>query len=241
MSIHIYRRVSTSDQASDDRSSLSDQDRCCRGAAMILGTEAPQDWCDPGVSVSTPLSERAAGGHMLRVLRPGDTVIAAKLDRMFRSASDALATAESFQERGIHLVLLDCGAEPVTNGAAKLFFSILAAVAEFEKGRTLERMADGRRGKRARGGHIGGEAPYGSRILGAGREAILVDEPNEQACITKARALREEGMSLTAIGRELEREGYWPRSGRAWDAQQIRRMMPQIKTVTPVAPRLGEV
>ena len=162
---------------------------------------------------------------MLRALQAGDIVIAAKLDRLFRSASDALATAESFQARGIHLVLLDCGAEPVTNGAAKLFFSILAAVAEFEKGRILERMADGRRGKRLRGGHIGGEAPYGYRVAGDGRDAALVEAQKEQEAIAVARKARVDGLSLRQIGARLAEAGHLTRLGKPWEATQVKRLL----------------
>jgi len=231
MTTHIYRRVSTAGQAGEDKSSPEDQLRRCRGAAMINGTEEPIDWYDAGVSGSTPLAERPAGGSLLAALAPGDTVIAAKLDRLFRSASDALSTAEAFQARGIHLILLDCGAEPVTNGAAKLFFSILAAVAEFEKGRILERMTDGRHGKRRRGGYVGGGDPYGYASTGSGGDAVLIDSPEEQATIRLAAELRlSGGLSLRAIGRRLEEAGHRTRSGKPWEAMQVKRL---IEGATP--------
>jgi hypothetical protein len=92
---------------------------------------------------------------MLARLSPGDVIIAAKLDRLFRSARDALATVDRLKERGVSIVLADMGAEPVTeNGVSKLFFSILASVAEFERWRIAERMQEGRVGKRTRGGHV---------------------------------------------------------------------------------------
>jgi DNA invertase Pin-like site-specific DNA recombinase len=225
MTIHIYRRVSTTGQAGEDRSSLADQERMCRGAAMMQGEEAPLDWCDPGVSGSVPLAERPQGGQMLAAMRPGDTVIAAKMDRMFRSASDALTTAESFLASGIGLILLDCGADPVTKGASKLFFTVLAAVAEFEKGRLLERMADGQKGKRHRGGHVGGDAPYGFRIEGRGRDAVLLADDTEQEAISRARRLREGGASLREIGRQLASEGHLTRAGKPWEAMQVSRLL----------------
>jgi DNA invertase Pin-like site-specific DNA recombinase len=73
-----------------------------------------------------------------------------------------LVTAEAWHKRGISLILVDSGVEPVSdNGTGKLFLSILASVAEFERQRIADRMREGRTGKRQRDGHIGGQAPYG--------------------------------------------------------------------------------
>jgi DNA invertase Pin-like site-specific DNA recombinase len=44
------------------------------------------------------------------MVRPGDVVAAAKMDRMFRSAFDALRVIEDFRRRKISLWLLDPGA-----------------------------------------------------------------------------------------------------------------------------------
>ena len=77
---------------------------------------------------------------------------------------------------------MDVSTDPVMSSACgKLFFSMLASFAEFERMRIRERIAEGKTGKLARGGHAGGEAPYGWRIEGAGRLARLVEEPAEQA------------------------------------------------------------
>ena len=44
-------------------------------------------------------------------------------------------------------------------------------------------LADGRRGKATKGGHIGGTAPFGYRVEGAGKAAILVPVPAEQEAL----------------------------------------------------------
>jgi DNA invertase Pin-like site-specific DNA recombinase len=46
--------------------------------------ELSQLFVESGVSASIPLAERPAGAQLLAALRPGDSVISAKLDRMFR-------------------------------------------------------------------------------------------------------------------------------------------------------------
>ena len=69
----------------------------------------------------------AEGGKLWADIRKGDTLVAAKLDRMFRSASDCLAVVEAFKARGASLFLLDLngGADDVSgNGIARLFLTI---------------------------------------------------------------------------------------------------------------------
>jgi len=89
-------------------------------------------------------------------------IVASKLDRMFRSARDALNQAEDLHKQGVDIVLMDVSTDPVMSSACgKLFFSMLASFAEFERMRIRERIAEGKTGKRACGGHAGGEAPCG--------------------------------------------------------------------------------
>jgi DNA invertase Pin-like site-specific DNA recombinase len=45
---------------------------------------------EEGVSGPVPVAERPKGGALFAALRKGDVVIAPKLDRLFRSALDAL-------------------------------------------------------------------------------------------------------------------------------------------------------
>ena len=226
MTIFGYTRVSSIEQTQYERSSLDDQEIKIRGAVMMRGENNPVIFSDPAVSGSVALKNRPAGKRMIASLAPGDIVVASKMDRLFRSSLDAISTAEEFRRRGIGIILVDIGLEPVTeNGSAKLFFSMLAAFAEFERERIAERMADGRKGKKARGGHIGGDAPYGWRKVGTGREARLVEDENEQRTIALAARLRAEGSSYDKVARALEVRGHLNRLGTRFKSVQIQRMM----------------
>ncbi|TWA55422.1 DNA invertase Pin-like site-specific DNA recombinase [Azospirillum baldaniorum] len=209
MPTYAYIRVSSTEQASDDRSSLNTQRRKIEAVAALTDRTIYRVFEEPGVSGGKALSDRPAGAELLSVLKPGDTVIVAKLDRGFRNAADALATAEEWKRRGIDLIVADMGSEPVTqNGVSRMFFGMLALVAEFERERIKERLAEGRAGKKTKGGHIGGTAPFGYRVEGSGREARLIPVPMEQEAIATMKALRAEGMSLRAIAAEVnERHG----------------------------------
>lgn len=206
MAVYIYTRVSTAEQV--EGTSLEEQSRKCQGAAMIAGQDVTATFTDGAISGSVALSDRPEGGKLVAALVAGDTVIVSKIDRLFRSAADALATAEAWKAQGIALVVAEFGADPVTeNGTSKLLFGILSMVAEFERGLIRERMADGRKAKKAKGGHIGGTAPFGFEKVGEGKAAMLKADPVQQETIAKARALVEGGMSIRKAVEALRDQG----------------------------------
>ena len=164
-----------------------------------------------GVSGSTPLRRRPEGAKLLGVVAPGDVVIAAKMDRMFRSAFDALQTIESFKKRRISLWLLDLGNDCTGNGIAHLITTILGAVAEFERSLISERIKDAKRNLRRQGRHQGGGRPFGWRFgkaNGTGRARELIPDPEEQAALADIIRLRGEGRSLMAIRDTMRARGF---------------------------------
>src|SRR5262245_47663269 len=186
-----YTRVSDEGQAGPNKTSLESQEQAIHGFALMRGMTKfdVQIFRDAGLSGATKFAMRPAGEDLLKTVQPGDTVIASKLDRMFRSTSDALATAEDFKERGIHLVLLDLGTDPITSGGvAQFIFTVLAAVASMERERIAERVSEGRRAKKAKGGAIA-HAPFGYRKVGERADARIEIDPKEQEVIAFVKAL----------------------------------------------------
>jgi DNA invertase Pin-like site-specific DNA recombinase len=205
MTVYGYVRVSTTEQAADDRSSLDTQRRKIVAAAELAGVTLDEFIEEPGVSGSKPLADRPEGGPLLARLAKGDVLIVAKLDRAFRNAADALATAERLKARKVDLIVADMGSEPVTqNGVSRMFFGMLALVAEFERERIKERSAEGRAAKRRNGGHIGGSAPFGFRKVGLGRAARLELDPAQQAALSDMRKLAAEGLASRAIAAAVQ-------------------------------------
>lgn len=221
--IHGYTRVSSGGQV--EGSSLEDQERRIQAIATLRDEEVRM-WSDPAVSGSVPLSERPAGGEMLSVIGPGDVIVAAKLDRLFRSVEDALTQSRAWRERSIDLILVDMGTESVTGSlTGRLYFTMLAAFAEFERGRINERTTDGRSAKRARGGFVGGNAPIGFKICGEGRDAILVVNPDEHEMIRWVRHLAPFDRSPTFIASVLNARGYSSRAGTPIEPAQVWRWL----------------
>jgi len=227
----IYGRTSTLEQAEAGAVSIPEQIRKGKALAQLRGVAGKDcvHFVDKGVSGSTPLAFRPQGKEMLEAAQSGDTICASKMDRLFRSAIDALQTADDLKQRGVDLILIDVSADPVTgNGTGKLFFSILAVMAEFERDRIRERTEEGRRGKRARRGFMGGGVPIGFKVQGKGRDAQLEEDEREQAAIAKVKELLESNHQPGRIGRYLTK--YHPtRSGRPWQCVQVQRLIARLE------------
>ena len=125
-----------------DGESLGIQQRTIEGYAMMNGFALDSIFVERGVSGSKPVGERPEGARLLSELKAGDVVITAKLDRMFRSALNALDVLAQLKERGIGLHMIDLGGDVTGNGISKLVFTILSAVAEAERDRIRERIRE---------------------------------------------------------------------------------------------------
>jgi putative DNA-invertase from lambdoid prophage Rac len=167
---------------------------------MMKGWKVATFFVEAGVSGSVPLAERPEGKRLLEVVKPGDVVITPNLDRMFRSASDALGTLEEMKDHGVGLHMIDLGGDVCGNGISKLIFTILSAVAENERDRIRERIRDVKRHLASQGVYGGGKRPFGFDVVGEGRAKRLVEKPDEQAVIARMRTLRDEGRTFREIG-----------------------------------------
>lgn len=203
MATYGYARVSTVEQA--DGTSLAEQERKIRAIAEFRGERVKAVFCDAGVSGSKALEDRPEGAKLVAALKPGDVLICAKLDRAFRDAADALTKVKAWKAKKIRLILCDIGTDPVTeNGVSKLFFTILAGFAEWERERILERVNEGRRAKAQKGGFIGGSAPFGFRVVGQGRDARLEADPATYPAFGTIYDCADAGLSLRKISELVE-------------------------------------
>ena len=221
--VHLYCRVSTTEQSREGYS-LGEQERQCRAIAEAFYSDREIAlWIEPGVSGAVPLAKRKTGAQMVAALRSGDILIASKLDRVFRNLIDALTQIEDFVERRIDCIMLDMGTAPISGtGAGKLQFQLLSAMGEFERTRGRERQADGLEARRAKGMPLSGTAPIGFRIEGEGRDRRLVPDPREQKMLAEMRRLHQQGHSFASIAREIDERGYRNRKGNKIDSAHIR-------------------
>ena len=206
MSVYGYTRVSTERQAKEGLS-LEVQQRQIEGYALMHGLTIDAIVVEEGVSGSVPVTKRPKGGALFAKLVKGDTVIAPKLDRLFRSALDALQVVDGLRKRGVSLCLLDLGGDISGNGLSKLFLTIAAAFAEAERDRLRERIGQAKADHRKQGRFLGGAMPFGYRRAGEDN-AFLVAHEAEQKAIREMRRLKAKGEPLRAIAAAMKAKGF---------------------------------
>lgn len=205
MTVYGYVRVSTLRQASEG-DSLASQQSQLQGYAQMKNLMISNIVVEDGVSGAIPLHERPKGGPLFDLLQAGDVVIAAKLDRLFRSALDALTVTDDLKKRGVGVHLLDLGGDIAGNGLSKLFLTIAAAFAEAERDRIRERIGQAKRWQREKGEFLGGtKPPLGFRRV-EGSKLLEVDEEGQRALLYIKRA-RKSGLSLEKITKVLNKRG----------------------------------
>jgi DNA invertase Pin-like site-specific DNA recombinase len=103
---------------------------------------------------SGKLESRPALDDLLDQVRPGDTVVVWRLDRLGRSLRHLLESVGALEQRGVSFVSLTENIDTSTPGG-RLVFHVFGALAEFERDLIRERTQAGLAAARARG-RVGG-------------------------------------------------------------------------------------
>jgi len=86
----------------------------------------------------------------LEFMRPGDSLVVWKLDRLARSTRQLLETVELLEQRGMGLHILTQNID-TTSAGGRLIFTVFSAIAEFEREIIRERTRAGLDAARSRG------------------------------------------------------------------------------------------
>jgi len=128
-----------------------------------------------GIVYSDKLSgakdDRPELNRCLAELQPGDTLVIWRLDRLGRSMRHLLATVEDLAGRGVAFESLHDSIN-TASATGKLIFHVLAALAEFERALTKERIDSGLASARARNRKLGRPSVLNEERLADIREAL---------------------------------------------------------------------
>jgi DNA invertase Pin-like site-specific DNA recombinase len=203
MTTYAYLRVSTLEQGRSglglaaQRHRIEEQARVREWGELVW--EIDDGWSGKSL-------DRPALARLLDRITAGDRVVVAKLDRLSRSTLDFANLLKRSGDEGWSVVVLELDLDTGT-AIGHFVVTILAAVAELERGLISERTSAALQAAKARGRRLG----VGNRQMSGETLAAIV-------------ALREgEGLSMGAIADRLNETGIpTARGGQRWYSSTIR-------------------
>ncbi len=176
-----YARVSTQEQNPKAQIDALEADGCVR-----IFTE----------TASGAQRDRPEFRAALDYMRPGDTLVVWKLDRLARSLKQLIETVERLGERDIGLRSLTEQIDTTSPGG-RLIFHIFGALAEFERAIIRERTMAGLKAARSQGRVGGRPSALSEKDLAAARALLLDPE------ITVTEIARRLGVNPSTLYRAI--------------------------------------
>jgi DNA invertase Pin-like site-specific DNA recombinase len=230
-------------RASTDRqiASPETQKQIIEEYARRLGRTVDRYFIDPAVSGKKSLFDREAGKELLLILKKGDEVIVARLDRLSRSFVGFARILEFWLKHKISMHLCDMpgGVFDPENPMSEMLIGMLIVFANYERRLISVRTREGLQARKQRGERYCRWAEYGWRwekrfdaVLGKDVNVKVADE-GERAIMAKCVELRAAGQSLDQIRQHLNYEmkartrlgGHWTTGRVAVLVQQGLRFM----------------
>ena len=149
-------------------------------------------------TVSGASAQRPELAKVLDQLRPGDTLVVWRLDRLGRSIRHLIDQLQALEERGVGFRSLQETIDTTSSGG-RLVFHVFAALAEFERDLIRERTNAGLAAARARGRKGGRPPALSADQVQAARRMY------EQQDLTVTQIGEILGVSRTTIYRALAR------------------------------------
>lgn len=207
-----YVRCSSQEQV--DGLSLDAQRAKLESWASLTGSDLTETIEDAGVSGTKPLSDRPGGRRVVDLMEmrkpPVDAIAILRLDRLGRNASESLALLRTFAKGPVGLVSVADRLD-LTTPQGRAMAGIAAIFGELERDLIAQRTSEALAALRDQG-RVYGRLPYGYE----NRDGLLVENPEEQNVLCRARALRIKGWSYRAIAQKLNDTGIPAKRGGPW-------------------------
>jgi site-specific DNA recombinase len=214
--VAAYIRVSTDEQAQEGYSIPAQRNRL-EAYAISQGWEIVQWYVDEGESAKD--LNRTNLKRLLKALEQGifECVLVYRLDRLTRSVLDLYKLLNTFEK---HNVKFKSATEvyDTTTAIGRLFITLVAALAQWERENLGERVRMGMQQKAKEGKWTVSTPPLGYGSI----DSVLTINHQEGSIIKEIYNLYLSGMGMWKIAKNLNERRIYGRSGKPWVQTTIR-------------------